>query len=248
MLDVDVDHVRNVVIVRPGGALQADDFDGLNQIIDNFANDYDHLPGLVVRVEGMPRWASFGALKAHMDLIMSKSRVVPRLALVSDMAGFSMVPGFAGIFVHSRLRRFNIDEMEEAIDWAGASEREPEGYLQLQGFPENVIAIKAVGEITRADYEDYLIPLVRRLSRDYEKLRLLVQFGEEFRDMSLGAMWEDARLGPTYWRDFERIAIVTDETWLIRALTLFAPLISAEIELFGTGQIEAARDWIVAES
>lgn len=244
MLNIDVDTGRNVVTARPVGAIPASDFEALGRAIDDYANENDRMPGLVVRLNGLPQWQGLSALRAHFDVVRKHAAVLPRVALVTDTMGLSMLPNIADIFVRARVRHFDVSQEEQAIAWAGSSEKEPEGYVLLEGFPEEVIAIRAVGEVTSRDYEDRLIPLVRKMERKHGKLRLLMQLGPDFETYTTGAMWDDARLGLTHWRSFEKVAVVSDIGWITRSVEMFAPLMPGEVAVFPGDAMQAATSWI----
>jgi len=247
MLNIDIDPARNVILARPEGSLAASDFETLGRTIDDYSGKHGRQPGLVVFLKGLPHWEGWTALRAHLDLVRRQSVVLPRVAVVTDVMGLSYVPGIANVFVRARLRQFDVKEQEEAIRWAGSAEAAPEGYQILDGFPENVIAIRATGEVTSADYDDKLIPLVTEKAKSHGKVRLLMVLGPDFEGYSAGAIWDDARLGLTHWRSFERVAVVSDIGWITRAVKLFSPLIPSEVAVFPLAAMEAAKAWISAE-
>ncbi|MFH5774742.1 STAS/SEC14 domain-containing protein [Paracoccus sp. NGMCC 1.201697] len=243
MLNIEVDTACNVVLARPEGSLSAADFEKLGQEIEAYVRERGRLPGLVVFLKGLPHWEGLAALRAHFDLVRKQSAVLPRVAVVTDVMGLSHVPGIANVFVRARLRQFDLREQDQAIAWAGSPETSPEGYQLLDGYPDNVIAIRASGEVTSGDYEDKLIPLVQEKSK-LGKLRLLMVIGPDFEGYSAGALWDDARLGVTHWRSFERVAVVTDIGWITRSLKLFAPLMPGEVAVFPLAAQDAAKAWI----
>jgi hypothetical protein len=53
-------------------------------------------------------------------------------------------------------------------------------------------------------------PLVDRVQRAGERLRLLFQFGLNFERITLGALWADSRLGVRYISVMDGCALVTD--------------------------------------
>ncbi len=244
MLNIQVDATRNVITARPEGTIPAAEFEAMGQTIDAYANDHDRMPGLVVHLKGLPHWQGLSAMKAHFDVLRKHAMVLPRVAIVTDRMGLAMLPNLADIFVRARVRHFDARQEDEAIAWAGSPEKEPEGYVLLDGYPDNVIAIRAVGEVTSRDYEDRLIPLVRKREAAHGSLRLLMQLGPDFENYTAGAMWDDARLGLTHWRSFDRVAVVSDIGWITRGMKMFAPLMPGEVAVFPTDAMDAARAWI----
>lgn len=246
MLKIETDDKRNVILARPEGALPASDFEALGAAISDYAKAHGRMPGLVVFPTGIPHWQGLPALRAHFEMLRQHSSSLPRVAVVTDVMGLSLMPGLANVLVQARVRHFDVKQQAEAIAWAGSAETAPEGYLLLEGYPDNVIAIRALGEVTSRDYDEVLIPLVRDKAGKFGKVRLLMVLGPEFEGYSAGAIWDDARLGLTHWRSFERVALVTDIGWITRSIKLFAPLMPSEVAIFPGSALEAAKAWIGA--
>ena len=114
----------------------------------------------------------------------------------------------------------------------------------MQGFPEEVLAVRATGRIGTDDYRDMLVPEVARRIEQHRSLRLLLYLGPQFEGMTPGAMWADAKLGVSHWGDFGRMAVVTDVEWITNAVRLFAPLFHHPVRAFPNAQLEEARRWI----
>ena len=81
---------------------------------------------------------------------------------------------------------------------------------RMQHLPEGIDGVKAVGRVSREDYERVFEPLIDGARREGRRLRLLYQVGPEFEGFSAGAAWEDAKLGLASLRMFEGCAVVTD--------------------------------------
>lgn len=115
----------------------------------------------------------------------------------------------------------------------------------LQGFSDNVIAVRAVGRITREDYDAVLIPRVETAAKRHAKMRCYYEIAE-FAGMEPGAAWEDFRVGVGYWARWERVAAVTDVTWIANVLSAFRFLMPGQIRVFPTSERETARAWVEA--
>ena len=55
---------------------------------------------------------------------------------------------------------------------------------------------------------------------------------------------EASTFGFGLWRDFGRIAIITDEPWMRHAVQFFAPFFHGPIRVFSNAQAAEARLWI----
>ena len=114
----------------------------------------------------------------------------------------------------------------------------------ITDLPDQVVGVRAVGEVDDDDYAEVLEPAITdRLTR-HDKVRLLYVLGEEFTGYDAEALWEDTKLGVRTFRDYERIAIVTDAVWLRRTVKAFGWLIPGEVRVFHVADLTEARAWI----
>ena len=116
----------------------------------------------------------------------------------------------------------------------------------LDGFPDDVVAITAVGRVTRRDYDEVLIPKVNAVLEKRGKVRCYYELGPRFEGFDAGAVWEDFRLGVAHLARWERVAIVSDLDWIRVTANLFRFLLPARLGVFPTAEANEARAWIVA--
>lgn len=116
----------------------------------------------------------------------------------------------------------------------------------IVGLPPDVLGVEASGTVTHEDYLKLLIPAAEeKLVRG--PIKMLYVAGPDFTGYELEAMWDDAGFGMKHWRDFKRIAVVTESTWLRAAVTMFSPFFPSEIRLFKLDERAAAEAWIMRE-
>lgn len=118
----------------------------------------------------------------------------------------------------------------------------------LNGFPDDVVALRADGQVSMADYDTVLIPAVEDVLSRHDKVKIYYEFAAGFTGMDLGAMVEDARVGFGHLGAWKRIALVTDVDWLRHAADLFHFLIPAETRVFALAQAAEAQTWIAEKS
>ena len=114
----------------------------------------------------------------------------------------------------------------------------------LDGFPDNVVACRATGRITKHDYEDVLVPHVDAAMRRHKKVRCYYEIGSDFAGFDAGAAWEDLKVGVEYITRWERVAVVTDVEWLRNATTAFRFLMPTLFKLFSIREATEAARWI----
>jgi hypothetical protein len=122
---------------------------------------------------------------------------------------------------------------------------------RIAEMPEGTIGFRFTGEITRADYEETLIPPIREAIENEREIRCLCQLGQEFDGYEAGAVWEDLKTGARYglghlsaWR---RIALVTDVEWIRHATALFGWMSPGELRLFGADRLDEAKEWVAGQ-
>ena len=114
----------------------------------------------------------------------------------------------------------------------------------IEGLPAPVVGMRAEGELTKGDYEEAVIPAVRAMLDAHDRVRLLYVLGDDFDGYSIGAMWEDTKLGVGNLRSWERIACVTDADWVGNAVKAFGWLIPGEVRAFDDDDEDEARAWV----
>lgn len=117
----------------------------------------------------------------------------------------------------------------------------------LSGYPADVLAVAANGHVTRADYEEVLIPAVEAKIKSQGRVKMIYVVGEGFAGYSAGAVWDDAKLGFLHLGDFARVAVVTDTGWIASSVRLFAPLVRCPVHVFPLSGLDAARAWIAED-
>ena len=120
-------------------------------------------------------------------------------------------------------------------------------FMSIEGMPADVLAIEASGQITHQDYRETLIPMAEGLMAK-GPIKMLYVIGPDFTGFDLEALWDDSAFGISHWRDFSRIALVTDHAWMGGVVTMFTPFFHGEVRLFRLAQLSEAKVWIAAPS
>ena len=119
---------------------------------------------------------------------------------------------------------------------------------QLKTFPDNVLAFVCHGHVTKADYDEVLVPAVESaLKKKQGKVRLYYETAPDFGGIQPGAMWEDFKVGMEHLTRWERFAVVTDVEWIKHTMRFFSFLIPGALKVFPSSEAPQARDWISAE-
>ena len=116
----------------------------------------------------------------------------------------------------------------------------------LADLPPGIVGVRASGKVTAEDYESVLIPAVESAVQEHGKVRVLYIMDAAVTDFSLGAMWDDARVGFQHLQDFEKVAVVPDSILVKGTLQALHFLMPRLLRVFAMDHESQAREWIVA--
>ncbi len=116
---------------------------------------------------------------------------------------------------------------------------------KIENLPGNIVGMRAKGQITGDDYEKVIVPSLDEAAKKNEKIRFLYILGEDFDGITAEAIFDDVKVGLRHIRDFEKMAIVTDNKMIKEAIKVFGFVMPAEVRVFGNMEEKEARDWIL---
>jgi hypothetical protein len=117
----------------------------------------------------------------------------------------------------------------------------------IPGLPANVVGVRATGEVEDDDYEDVLVPEIDEALKTNDKIRLLYVLGEEFTGYDHEAAWDDTKLGFKTFNSYEKIAVVTNATWVRRSIKAVGWLIPGKVEVYHLDALDEATAWVRAD-
>jgi len=107
---------------------------------------------------------------------------------------------------------------------------------------KNILAFKAGGKLTDADYQQFL-PKLENLIRKYGCVSLYVEL-EDFKGWEPKAAWDDFQFGVKHDRDARRIAIVGDNVLEHAGIALTNLFTSSEMRFFNKDASQQAWEWL----
>ena len=118
---------------------------------------------------------------------------------------------------------------------------------RLRHMPAGTGGFRVTGEVEDDDYEEVLVPELRRALEAGGGLRTLYVI-DDLDEIEPGALWADTKLGfdlgVRHHDAWVRSAIVTDIDWMARATRLFAWMIPGEARVFPLADLEQAKAWV----
>ncbi len=113
----------------------------------------------------------------------------------------------------------------------------------IDGLPDAVVGLEAIGEVDSADYKMTATPEVKQALERHRRIRLIHVLDDRFTGYTAGGAWQDALLGLAHPRSFERIAVVTDSESIRRLVKLAGWSIPGELRLFPNVERGDAEAW-----
>lgn len=115
--------------------------------------------------------------------------------------------------------------------------------ITIPEMPENIVALKATGEITKEDYENCVLPQISAKLNQFEELNCLILLDTDFSNFTFGAWFQDALLGLKNFSNWNRIAVVTDSLSVQNSISVFSVVMPGEYETFDVENLENAIFW-----
>lgn len=106
-----------------------------------------------------------------------------------------------------------------------------------------LVGLRVTGRITQDDVGRASAHLEKIIQEGGGGVRLLVEV-PELAGIAPAALWDDLRFTLSHRRDFERVAIVADQSWLALWSRIAGGLTPAETRHFPRGELEAAWRWL----
>ena len=107
---------------------------------------------------------------------------------------------------------------------------------------DSIFAVRASGKLTDADYQQFL-PQIEELIQQNRPISLLLEL-EDFHGWEPKAAWDDFKFGMAHDKDFERIAIVGENSWQKWMAMLGNAFTDARVRFFSRDQLQEAWDWL----
>ena len=116
--------------------------------------------------------------------------------------------------------------------------------IQIIDSPDNVVAFRAIDEVTKKDYEDVVVPAVEALVAKTDELNFLLVLDTELGNYTAGAWFEDAMIGFKNFGKWHRAAIVSDSDNIIAFTNAFSYIAPGEYRGFKKDELNIAMLWV----
>jgi len=114
----------------------------------------------------------------------------------------------------------------------------------LRDMPTGTFGFEAIGEVEDDDWEKQVEPLLRAEIAEGRKIRLLYLLGPDAREVEGDAMSADTGFRARFATSFDRVAVVSDETWMRPAMRALSFLLPGKAKAFPVAEMDAAKAWL----
>ncbi|HVW95118.1 MAG TPA: STAS/SEC14 domain-containing protein [Mucilaginibacter sp.] len=114
----------------------------------------------------------------------------------------------------------------------------------IENLPENVLGIKATGEVSVEDYKKVLIPHLDMMSKQKTDINYLLVLETDIGNFTAAAWWKDFTLAFEHFTQWKKVAIVTDQKGVEWFADISRFLIPGKVKGFSLDELEKAKQWI----
>ncbi len=115
---------------------------------------------------------------------------------------------------------------------------------RIDDMPPGTIGYEAIGEVEDDDWEEQVEPVLRREMADGQKIRLLYLLGPEAHEIEGDAMTADTGFRARFATSFDRVAVVSDESWMRPAMRTLSFLLPGKARAFPVAELATAKAWL----
>lgn len=106
-----------------------------------------------------------------------------------------------------------------------------------------MVGFRATGEVTEADFSETVMPRVKELIEQTDKLNYMLVLDTSVKNFTMGAWFKDAIMGIRHLTKWNRAAIVTDVKGIRTFTDVFSVLMPGEFKGFEQSELGEAIDW-----
>jgi hypothetical protein len=118
----------------------------------------------------------------------------------------------------------------------------------IKDLPSHVAGVHATGEVRDEDFERVLVPLLDERINSYGRINFLLILDTNVSNFTAGALWKDLKLVLKHYRQWKKIAIVTDQKEVELFIDVFRFIIPGKSRFFPFNKLDEAVRWVSANN
>ena len=120
MIQHELNSEKGILVLKPQGPLEAEDFAAIARETDAYIEKQGELNGLMIVAEKFPGWEDVQGFIAHVKFVRDHHKKIKKVAFVSDSKFFEFVPRLAEHFVSADVKHFDSVDEKAAFEWLNA--------------------------------------------------------------------------------------------------------------------------------
>ena len=114
----------------------------------------------------------------------------------------------------------------------------------MKDLPPHVVGVRALGNVSKDDYEQTLVPAIEKAARESGSINFLMLLETNISNFTYGAWMQDAKMSLKHYGKWHKVAIVTDQKVIEKISQLLSFVSPAEVKGFPVSDVELAKVWV----
>lgn len=114
----------------------------------------------------------------------------------------------------------------------------------MNDVPDNVAGFRATDKVTKADYENVVIPKIDEHVKQQGKINFMLVLDTKLSNFSLGAILEDLGVGLKHFSKWHKMAIVSESNAINKFTDMFSYVAPGEAKGYTHDELEEAKKWV----
>ena len=114
----------------------------------------------------------------------------------------------------------------------------------IRNTPDNVVAFRATGEVTKSDYDTILIPAVDALVKKQNKINFMLVLDTALKNFTMSAFLKDLGVGLKHFTKWHKMAIISESGAINKFTDFFSFIAPGEAKGFTHAELEQATSWV----
>lgn len=114
----------------------------------------------------------------------------------------------------------------------------------IEGLPDHVYGMRAVGEVTGDEIQSVLIPGLESIAAKYDEIYYILVLETKVENFSAGAWVRDMIAGLKHFTQWKKIAVVTNQLAVKKFTDAFSYVAPGQAKGFSLNDLDEALIWI----
>jgi hypothetical protein len=107
-----------------------------------------------------------------------------------------------------------------------------------------VVAFRATGEVSKADYDNVIIPAIDALVKKQDSINFMLVLDTALSNFTIAAILKDIGIGLKHFTKWHKMAIISESTAINTFTDLFSYVAPGKAKGFTHDEIVDATEWV----